>query len=140
MEAFVGFNVLAPGEFGAGVAYGALRPWLGPRWRRRNGIEVDVIDFWAITQMWDLDRRWRPLCAPILEVASKRVLRVQVNTSHSVKERHRRGGYAARCLDAVGHDALLMVDSIACVWAVDEMQMDGIWGRSIFASREARRG
>lgn len=116
-------NVLAPGDVALALPTGRF----GHGWAemaRRIGIEIDVIDFGNQSDI-DLARVEAALRADKTG-RIKAILAVQVDTSTSVKNDIQG---LRRVLDMVGHDALLTVDSIACL-GVDEMHMDA-WGVDI---------
>lgn len=94
---------------------------------RRLGIEVDEHDYGkrSVIDPNDVEARLRSDSAHEL----KAVLVVQTDTSTSAKN-----DVAAirKAMDAAGHPALLMVDSIACL-GCDEMHMDA-WGVDILVT------
>lgn len=94
---------------------------------RSLGVEVDLIEFGNRAPV-DPDRIEAALRADT-EHKFKAVLIVQTDTSTSAKS-----DVAAirKAMDAAGHPALLMVDSIACL-ACDEMRMDA-WGVDVLVA------
>ncbi len=119
-------NVLAPGDKALALTTGRF----GEGWAEmatRLGVQVDRVDFGRADDI-DLDRAEALLRADT-DGAYKAVLVVQVDTSTSVKNDI--AGLRA-ALDAAGHDALLMVDSIACL-GVDRLEMDA-WGVDVMVT------
>lgn len=113
-------NLLSPGDKVLVPATGNFsHGWA--EMARRIGAEPQVLDFGKRAPI-DLDAVETALRAdPGHDIRA--VLAVQVDTATSVKsDMHG----LRKVLDAVGHPALLLVDSIACL-GCDEMQMDE-WG------------
>lgn len=94
---------------------------------RGLGVEIEMIDFGNESDI-DLDRAEAALRADTAG-RIKAVLAVQVDTATSV--RNDIAGLR-RAMDAAGHDALLMVDCIACL-ACDRFEMD-LWGVDVMVA------
>jgi alanine-glyoxylate transaminase/serine-glyoxylate transaminase/serine-pyruvate transaminase len=119
-------NVLAPGDKVLAPSTGHFsHGWTDMA--RRLGVEVEEMDY-GLRSPIDLNQLEDRLRADKTH-EFKAILVVQTDTSTSVKN-----DIAAvrRAIDAAGHPALLMVDSIACL-GCDEMQMDA-WGVDILVA------
>lgn len=119
-------NVLAPGDRVLAPSTGQFSfGW--SEMARRIGVEVDVLDYGkrAVVDPNDVEAALRADTGAQI----KAVMVVQTDTSTSA-----RSDLAAirKAMDASGHPALLMVDSIACL-GCDDMQMDA-WGIDVMVA------
>ena len=120
-------NVLAPGDRVLALSTGRFcEGWA--EMARRLGIEVDLIDF-GLSSAIDLDRAEALLRADTGAQPYKAVLAVQVDTATSVLNDV---AGLRKALDGAGHDALLMIDCIACL-GVDAFEMDA-WGVDVMVT------
>ena len=113
-------NVTSPGDLVLVAATGSFaHGWAESA--EALGVSAEVLDF-GLRAPIDPQRLQDRLAADT-DGRIRAVLTVQTDTATSV-----RSDIAAvrRAIDAAGHDALLMVDSIACL-GCDPMEMDG-WG------------